>query len=143
MSVDWICWCSVTNYPQCTTCRSCNRPRPATATACTGCEAPLATLSSDCPRCGQMLTSEDAAAAAVAAVAAAAAAPAAVGASYGPYDQGNAVPFADLCKTLERVAMTRGTKAKVSQIFTPGFAKHLAGQSPYPVLRLVCPSAHK
>ena len=55
-------------------------------------------------------------------------------------DNCNKLLFSDLCKNFETVERTSGSARKFSVIFNKNLLNHLAGQSVFPLMRLVLPS---
>lgn len=51
----------------------------------------------------------------------------------------NAIPFSWFCDSMEDMATKSGPEAKIRCILTEWFREHLAGESPYPVVRLILP----
>ncbi len=51
----------------------------------------------------------------------------------------NAIRFSDICNLFEKMSKLQGSASKLKMLFTKDLKKHLAGQSIFPLLRLVLP----
>ena len=57
------------------------------------------------------------------------------------HDNANKIPFEWLCKVLDKIEKTDGNEQKVKVLFSRDLEKRLAGQSHWPILRLVLPGS--